>query len=491
MYSRLALLLLLMFVLFLNPSASEERVVSAITKNSTINGTDPIDKARWNFALRVWRQSSSTSISAVTSPVISALLITIAQLGSEGETYNELMHTLRYPEIPGIEYLGANITDSQLLKSWKQEFDELLNCSGNNLYCINAVHLLKMDNNITIKESFIDSLKTLLNQKLIIEDYETFVDRISSDEYKKNTSKNHRMVGEMRFSEDSLMLKVNVSFHDHRWMNPFKPEKTISRGFGTNRESLVELSFMPGEVFTSYYFGDNEDVQILGIPFADNKTCMYMFLPLNRNGLAKFELESEGDRLLEMIRKLRVVDVEVEALKFEMESVVDLTPELNRLDIKKAVGSNANFTAITNRNIFIQNITVNTVFRIDEDGFKASKMNPTTKRPVPKVLWQGPHYRFVAYHPFFGVFNISNFFDLDSTRCVYVANFSLIFQLVKSCEKEWPNDEMTANPEGTLQVIGRSNEAMAQLETGIKEVEKIIQQSKEAYTRLIKCGKFT
>lgn len=68
---------------------------------------------------------------------------------------------------------------------------------------------------------------------------------------------------------------------------------------------------MPGEVFTSYFFGDNEDVQILGIPFADNVTCMYIFLPLDKNGLAKFELESEGDRLLQMIMKLRFVDVEV------------------------------------------------------------------------------------------------------------------------------------------------------------------------------------
>ncbi|VDD95077.1 unnamed protein product [Enterobius vermicularis] len=368
-------------------------VASAEKRN--LNVADPVDQAKWNFALRVWRQSGPTSNSAVISPVFAALFIAIARLGSDGDTADEIMHTLRYPDTS-----GENVTDDKLLASWKEEFDELLSCPLNSLFCINAVHLLQKSNETVIKEMFLEKLRTFLNGKLQVENYDDFMERITSEEFQAARPKSERIVGEMSFSTNSFVFLVNASFYDQRWKNKFKLEKTITRDFGPNRESVAKLPFMPGEVFTSYFFGDNEDVQILGIPFADNVTCMYIFLPLDKNGLAKFELESEGDRLLQMIMKLRFVDVEVEALKFEMSSKVDLTPGLRRLDFRKAVSPEANFAKMLDSYVFIQNITLNTIVRVDEDGFKAEELNPTTKLPVPKVLWQGPHYRFVAYHPF-------------------------------------------------------------------------------------------
>ena len=51
-----------------------------------------------------------------------------------------------------------------------------------------------------------------------------------------------------------------------------------------------------------FLYSEDEDVQVLGLPYKSNEVTMFLFLPKEKFGLAELEKSLTGQRMLELIR---------------------------------------------------------------------------------------------------------------------------------------------------------------------------------------------
>lgn len=71
---------------------------------------------------------------------------------------------------------------------------------------------------------------------------------------------------------------------------------------------------MPIWAFGLFRYAEDAHVQLLGIPYSDNETFMYLFLPRDRDGLENVINEITGKRIFTLVKRCRIVDVEVRSI---------------------------------------------------------------------------------------------------------------------------------------------------------------------------------
>ena len=63
-----------------------------------------------------------------------------------------------------------------------------------------------------------------------------------------------------------------------------------------------------------FLYSEDEDVQVLGLPYKSNEVTMFFFLPKERFGLAKLEKSLTGQRMFDLIRFSMRPEVDVSVI---------------------------------------------------------------------------------------------------------------------------------------------------------------------------------
>jgi serine protease inhibitor len=58
-----------------------------------------------------------------------------------------------------------------------------------------------------------------------------------------------------------------------------------------------------------FLYAEDNDVQVLGLPYRGGDLCMFAFLPKDPFGLSKFEKELSGKHLLSMVGSAKDTEV--------------------------------------------------------------------------------------------------------------------------------------------------------------------------------------
>lgn len=195
------------------------------------------------------------------------------------------------------------------------------------------------------------------------------------------------------------LVLTNTIYFKAEWQNTFNAHNTKDQDFWITPEEKTKVQMMSQKDRFGYW--ENENLQILEMPYIRKDLSMVVFLPKKKDGLPNLESKLNTETLDNWISNLNQQQVNVFFPKFTTTQNIDLKKILKALGMVDAFTENADFTGMEPKNeLYITDALHKAFIDVDELGTEAAaataaSMGVTSIRP-PKVV---PEFR--ADHPFF------------------------------------------------------------------------------------------
>jgi serpin B len=198
-----------------------------------------------------------------------------------------------------------------------------------------------------------------------------------------------------------LVLTNAIYFKSH-WQHDFNKVLTKDSPFHLSPDKSVDVPLM--HQMHSFGYGENDDVQLLEMPYTRSELSMVVLLPKKVDGLASVEKNLTAENMNRWLGEKTNEKVDVTFPKFIFTSEFQqLGGDLAAMGMVDAFGSNADFSGMTAAERWFISAVIHKAFvAVDEEGTEAAAATaiimagaaPRPPRPPeePKV--------FKADHPF-------------------------------------------------------------------------------------------
>ncbi|EAA14525.4 AGAP009670-PB [Anopheles gambiae str. PEST] len=156
-------------------------------------------------------------------------------------------------------------------------------------------------------------------------------------------------------SADTILMIVNTLYFRGLWEEAFQPMATRNRRFfpnGPEGPDSFDIPMMAKSHCMPYYFWQEENVRVLGVPYRQNVT-MYIFMPMNstRQLVQSMQSKITAERVNDIVTKMKMKSVTVMFPKMHISNSISLKNvlqqlgvytlfERNEADLKRLLASN-------------------------------------------------------------------------------------------------------------------------------------------------------
>jgi len=204
---------------------------------------------------------------------------------------------------------------------------------------------------------------------------------------------------------DSLtrLVLVNAIYFKGMWMSQFEKSATEQAKFWVSPDTTVDVAIMNQE--QEFNYTENDDLQILELPYAGGDLSMIILLPRRADGLARLDASLTVENLSAWLAHLRKRRVMVYLPRFKTTSQFSLKTVLESMGIADAFRPGvADFSGIDGtKNLYISAVVHKAFVDVNEEGTEAAA---ATAVVVGVTSMPGGPVVFRADHPF--VFLIRN-----------------------------------------------------------------------------------
>jgi len=289
------------------------------------------------------------------SPYSIAAAVTLIYNGSAGNTSAEIGKALHIKNSDIVKYN----TLCQSLRKHISAIDPKVT--------IEVANSLWAQKGLTYKKKFIDfNMFYHEAESRILETAQAVNDWVSSKTHGKITQ-----VVDDKAVSDSLLILINAIYFKGTWSNEFQKELTKAGKFNTpHGEKDCRLMSASG----GYDYFENGEFQAVYLPYGNEKTGMYVFLPAKNIKIADFIKKLNSTSYKEYIDGFSERHGSVELPKFKIEYAVTLNDQLKKLGIKDAFEDIANFSKIFESvgKIKISQVIHKTFVDVNEEGTEAA-----------------------------------------------------------------------------------------------------------------------
>jgi len=208
------------------------------------------------------------------------------------------------------------------------------------------------------------------------------------------------------------MVLVNAIYFKGFWDNQFKEKDTQELDFWISPQSSLKVPMMHQEQKFNYF--ENEQLQVLEIPYKNKALAMIVLLPQKRDSLADIENTLNLENVLSWQNQLRKRKVRIFFPKFKIESQFSLNQNLITMGVSDAFDPNrADFSGMVGRkDLFLSAVIHKAFVEVNEEGTEAAA---ATGAVVSVTSIEPPSPIFKADHPF--MFFIR---DTDSQSILFI-----------------------------------------------------------------------
>lgn len=301
-----------------------------------------------------------TSENVVFSPYSIQTCLTMALLGAQGQTADELQSSLNYSNTKDVlEYLKRN------LEFLKNEGISM----ANRLYVNDSLSQVKSEFN-KLAEMYFESTIGSIN----FGDSVTAAKTINTwiEEQTQNCIKN--LISNEMLNHQTQAVLINAIHFKGKWKHRFDANNTVEKEFWINTNQQVLVKTM--NATTNFRYAELPELHAAAIelPYRASNTSMIIILPKEKDGLALLESKIGDICFSEMSDKMKYAMVNVSLPKFEFEYKVLLSDVLKSMGVKHAFDqSSADFSGILESSSFALSEVVHKAFiRTDEEGTEAA-----------------------------------------------------------------------------------------------------------------------
>ncbi len=233
-----------------------------------------------------------------------------------------------------------------------------------------------MQEDYDILQSFIDTIKnyylseaTLLNFIEKPEESREIINKWVAD---KTNDLIEELLPPGSVSPDTRLSLTNVIYFKGDWKDEFSERATRDEDFYITPEETVKVPMMR-RTDESYHYYQDEEVQVLKLPYKGDELSMIVVLPQNRD-LSSLEEDLTLEKRDRWRENLRNTDVDVYLPKFELDTDYDLKEVLSEMGVINAfIDGGADFYNIEpERELFISTAVHDAVIKVDEKGTEAA-----------------------------------------------------------------------------------------------------------------------
>jgi serpin B len=313
------------------------------------------------------------------SPLSASTALTMLLNGCEGNTYDQLKKTLKYPE---------DMSISEVNEVYKSLVTQLLKVDPKvKLALANAIFYRE---SFSVKAPFLNTMSSDFDAQIEGIDFAlpsalTAINKWASD----NTNGKIQKVLDS-ISPEAVMFLMNALYFKGDWSYQFDKALTSDRPFYTTGGNSVNVSTMNGKVGSKVTGGD--DYKAIELPYGRTNFTMVIIKP--DETLASFNTSFTAEKwntitsAFDGQQEYGEIIVYMPKFKFSYEKV--LNDQLQSMGMIDAFNSSlADLSGISDASIFVSFVKQNTFVEVDEKGTEAAAVTTigvdvTSEPPQPK-----------------------------------------------------------------------------------------------------------
>ncbi|PIC37247.1 hypothetical protein B9Z55_015936 [Caenorhabditis nigoni] len=348
-----------------------------------------------DFGLGLLRQQNLNK-SLVFSPLSIALALSLVHVAANGETRSQIR-----------EALVKGATDEELELHFANISAALLGAQKGKGVQVKIANHVFSRSGFPIKQTYLDAIKKLYNAgatSLNFDDPEASAESINKFVCENTGEHIKKIIKPDSITPDTVAVLTNALYFKADWLHKFDKEATGKGEFFSSADSKREMDFLnAGEVHRSY--AENDQFQVLSLPYTDQSFALTIFLPKIRFGLAEALKTLDSATIQHLMANGSDELVNVRIPKWKIETELALVEALQHIGIKKAFDESESDLRNMADGLFVSRVTHKALIEVDEDGTKAAAA--TTVESMWRSMPPTPK-DFVADHPFLFVLSQNN-----------------------------------------------------------------------------------
>jgi len=299
------------------------------------------------------------------SPYSLSTALAMTYAGARGNTEKQMAETLHFT-LPGQRlHIAFSTLQKQIVQDDKSR--------GYQILLANALWGQK---GRTFLKEFLDLNKNYYGAGFTLLDFvnETEKSRqiINSWVEEKTKEKIKDLIPPKGIDEYTVLVLTNAIYFKGEWKTKFEEKDTEIADFSISANDKVKVPLMRLEEFKYY---ENEKMQVLELPYKDNKLSMLVFLPKETEGIKELEGSITAETLDGLLSKMKDTTVDVYFPKFKIVwGSFSLNNALIALGMPDAFNpEKADFSGINGkRNLWISNVFHKAWIEVNEEGTEAA-----------------------------------------------------------------------------------------------------------------------
>jgi serine protease inhibitor len=312
------------------------------------------------FALDLLKKTITNSgeSNVFISPLSVSVALGMAWNGAGGTTKTEMATALKM----------SGMTDDNLNEYYRTMVDSLPTADSSTV--------LDIANSIWCKEGF-EVKKSFLNINSKYFDAE-IRNLDFSKSWAKDTinawcaKKTNNLIKDVidRIDPYTMMYLINAVYFKGHWTSPFDKKLTSEANFKDEQGYQNKVNMM-SKIDTFPYYSDSY-AQYLDLKYGNGAFSMIVILPSEGKTTEDILEYLDNEKLNFVLKKLQTQTVIVNFPRFKTECSYEISPELISMGMKKAFEENADFSGISDFDLYITSILHKTYVEVTEEGTEAA-----------------------------------------------------------------------------------------------------------------------
>ncbi|MBU0611828.1 serpin family protein [Patescibacteria group bacterium] len=360
-----------------------------------VENDNPVVMANNKFAFDVYPKLIENGKNTFFSPLSISSAFGMVYEGANGKTADEIRSVFHFPK------------DINILRNSFSSINNEINKTSSE-YQLSIANALWAQKDYKFLDEYFSSVGKYYGGKVTNVDFKNATEeaRLAINKWveDRTNDKIKEIISKGVLSVDTRLVLTNAIYFNGKWSKTFEKKGTKENSFFIDSENNVEVNMMKqaNNDETLFNYSENDDLQILEMPYKGDKLSMIVVLP-KKNDITSFEKLLTFSNFNSWKKSLKKQRVNVFIPQFKFDAKYSMVEDLKSMGMPISFSpGNADFSKMDGtKDLFISDVIHQSFVDVNEDGTEAAAATAVVMGVTSAGPFEGPVIpTFNANHPF-------------------------------------------------------------------------------------------